>query len=455
MKFPEYFDLNRQIDGGKLSDIVNILMPPEAGDALPRITVSCPLDMTVGGLLSTVFGKYKTKMGKDLDTDGTGCYIFKVCGYMDYLLHRNFKICYYDHIVFCQRKKIKIELKLMKLGVADKMNIGPILGKTVEEEVAAENEKMKVKDDLWRRHRDLRKSQIARDPRHISMKDSKWPFRCLVRGVQGCPGEVLDVKSLYIEIGLYYNGTLIGQTETKKRLAPNAQRIDPLRTSHVPFSCEPTWPGVWLSSTKHQVSLLPPTTRVGFMLYGVEQGGKSIPLAGVSVTLVDFKNIVLTGEKEFMLWPHQKLQVKRNPELANPKCEKMPHLVDIATGVVGENPENDAGTLHVVFDSYFADAFAEVPCLDDFCSSSTTTNENIDEAKSTTKEDGRSLTPLTPPCFDATPTDAEKVRRRLFLPYFVAAVAVARHCLFFVAAATSLPPLYPPSTLPNKVFSHL
>jgi hypothetical protein len=88
------------------------------------------------------------------------------------------------------------------------------------------------------------------------------------------------------------------------------------------------------------------------MLYGVQPGGKTVPVAGVCVTLVDFQNIVLTGEKALRLWPHQKLQVARDPELANPKCERMPHLVNLASGVVGENPANEAGTLHVVFDSY-------------------------------------------------------------------------------------------------------
>jgi len=234
----------------------------------------------------------------DLDSNGTGRYIFKVCGYLDYLLHNDFKIGSFDHILHCQRKAMKIELELVKLSPADQMDLGPILGTTLEEEEREEEKKMEEHTDMWKTHRNERHRTIKKMPQQLWQRDSKWPFRCLVRGIQGCPGEELNVKSLYIEIGLYYNGTLIGPTESGSRAAsPNTQPIDALKTSHVPYSNEPTWPGAWLSSTKHEVSLLPPSTRVGFMLYGVQPGGKSVPVAGVCVTLVDFQNIVLTGEK--------------------------------------------------------------------------------------------------------------------------------------------------------------
>ena len=77
--------------------------------------VSCLLKQTVNDLLLTTFKKYKTMMSKDLDSNGTGRYVFKVCGYLDYLIHNDFKIGSFDHILFCQRKGMKIELELVKL----------------------------------------------------------------------------------------------------------------------------------------------------------------------------------------------------------------------------------------------------------------------------------------------------------------------------------------------------
>ncbi|GMI29478.1 hypothetical protein TrRE_jg5350, partial [Triparma retinervis] len=365
LKFPEYVDLMREIDQ-KQNIVINVIMPSDLGGTLPKLTVSCLLKQTVNDLLLTTFKKYKTMMSKDLDSNGTGRYIFKVCGYMDYLLHNDFKIGSFDHILQNQRKGMKIELELVRLSPADQMDLGPILGTTLEEEMRDEEKKMEEHSDLVAHHRNERHRTIKKMPQQLWQRHSKWPFRALVRGIQACPGEELNVKSLFVEIGLYYNGTFIGPTEGGPRAAaPNTQPVDPLKTSHVPYSNEPTWPGAWLSSTKHEVSLLPPSTRVGFMLYGVQPGGKTVPVAGVCVTLVDFQNIVLTGEKALRLWPHQKLQVARDPELANPKCERMPHLVNLASGVVGENPANEAGTLHVVFDSYSTPVFAEFPCLDD------------------------------------------------------------------------------------------
>ena len=58
-------------------------------------------------------------------------------------------------------------------------------------------------------------------------------------------------------------------------------------------------------------------------------------------------------------------QIAREPELANPKCERMPHILDPAMGVVGENHECDAGVIHVVFDSYSSPVFSVPKTLED------------------------------------------------------------------------------------------
>mmetsp|Transcript_28899 Transcript_28899/g.57767 ORF Transcript_28899/g.57767 Transcript_28899/m.57767 type:complete len:1105 (+) Transcript_28899:72-3386(+) len=363
LKFPEYVDLQRQIDD-KQTVSISILLPEAVGTTLPRLTLPVLLKSSVDDLLNATFKKFKTQMGKDLDKAGTGRYIFKVCGYMDYMIHGDFKMGYYDHILFCMRKRIKIELELVKLTPADQMDLGPVLGRTYEEELRSEETKMEAHEDEWKADRDIRKREIRKMKNVVMQDDIKWPFRCLVRGIVDCPGEELNVKSLRLEIGLYYGGGLIGPTSSGKGAAPNTQPVEALQTAYVPFSSEPSWPGVWLSSTQHEVALLPPATRVGFMLYGTADH-KEIPLAGVAVTLVDFQNMVLTGEKALKLWPHKALQIARDPDLANPKCERLPHLVNLAAGVVGENEDVDAGILHVVFDSYATPVYANFPVLDE------------------------------------------------------------------------------------------
>ncbi|GMH75300.1 hypothetical protein TrVE_jg7505 [Triparma verrucosa] len=363
LKFPEYVQMKRVIDE-KQSAVVEVQLP-QAHTDINKISLSVLLGSTVGDLLNTVFDKFKKKTGKELDKGGTGRYVFKVCGYLDYMLHSDFKVGFFDHILFCLRKRIKIELELVKLSPADQMDLGPTLGMSVEEELRIEEEKLEVHTDQWKKDRDTRKREIRKMDNVIMQDAIKWPFRCLVRGVVDCPGEEMGAKSLRLEIGLYYGGELIGPTAGgRQNLAPNTQPMETLKTPFVPYSTEPSWPGLWLSSTKHEVALLPPSTRVGFMLYGtVDQ--KEVPLAGVCITLVDYNNLVLTGEKALKLWPHQKLQVARDPELANPKCERMPHLVNLASGVVGENEECDAGVLHVVFDSYATPVYANFPVLDE------------------------------------------------------------------------------------------
>ena len=143
---------------------------------------------------------------------------------MDYLLHNDFKIGSFDHILQNQRKGMKIELELVRLSPADQMDLGPILGTTLEEEMRDEEKKMEEHSDLVAHHRNERHRTIKKMPQQLWQRHSKWPFRALVRGIQACPGEELNVKSLFVEIGLYYNGTFIGPTEGGPRAAaPNTQ----------------------------------------------------------------------------------------------------------------------------------------------------------------------------------------------------------------------------------------
>ena len=74
------------------------------------------------------------------------------------------------------------------------MDLGSILGRTLEEEVRDEEKKMEEHSDLWTHHRNERHRTIKKMPQQLWQRHSKWPFRCLVRGIQACPGEVRTGK---------------------------------------------------------------------------------------------------------------------------------------------------------------------------------------------------------------------------------------------------------------------
>ena len=355
-KYPEYVDLFLPVEKGE-REIISILLPKNLSSAMSKIVLRVFLTDTIGEVLNQTFEYFRKRNGGNtIDEGGTGRYVLKVCGFLDYMLHHDYKLGVHNYILECLRKKSKIELELVKLSPADQMDLGPILSQNMEDELEVERAKLLEHDDGWHSDKEERKKELKRMHRSkkcIFKGDIKWPFRVLVRGIEDCPGEELKLKSVFLEIGLYYCGALLGPTEGGNKSNPNSQDVPAMKTGSVGMCTTPCFPGTWLSSTKHEVAVLPNGTRVGFMLYGEQEVTHEIvPVAGVSLNLVDYKNTLLSGKMALKMWPQEKLQIARKPELAHPKCEELPHLVNVATGVVGENPANDGGTLHVVFDSY-------------------------------------------------------------------------------------------------------
>ena len=239
---------------------------------------------------------------------------------LDYMLHHDYQLGVHDHILECCRKKTKIELELVRLSPADQMDLGPILSMNTSDELDVEIKKLQETDDCWNEDNLSRKSELKHlhtNKECIFKGDVKWPFRVLVRGIEDCPGEEQKLKSVFLEIGLYYCGQPLGPTESGNKGTPNSQNLPPMRSTTVPFGSNPSFPGTWLSSTRHEMAVLPPTTRVGFLLFGeVEITHEIVPVAGVSLTLVDYNNALLTGKMALKMWPHEKLQIARKPEVS-------------------------------------------------------------------------------------------------------------------------------------------
>jgi hypothetical protein len=190
--------------------------------------------------------------------------------------------------------------------------------------------------------------------------------QCIVRGIENCPTEI-PVEQVFVEMQLIYNGEPLPSAgnnlslQMQAMLSPGskAKPTDAYCTAAAPFSSEPRFPTKALS-TNIDVSALPPTTRVTFMVYGLNSSHQRVPLAGVAITLVDYNRTLVAGKRLLKLWPHQNVQLARDPTLG-PKGESLPHFLNLANGVVGENPEENGGILHVVFDSYPLPVRAVVP----------------------------------------------------------------------------------------------
>ena len=183
---------------------------------------------------------------------------------------------------------------------------------------------------------------------HISKGSINWPFRVLVQGVSSCPTAIRS-DSLKIELNLYFNGEPILQS--------------PRSTNSVPFSSNPRFPQFWID-TQLEIASLPPTTRIAFTLVGESiQSVTKTEIAGVSITLVDYKRQVVNGEMILNMYPHKNLQIKLEPEKF--KHEGTPELLNLSSGIPGGNSICNAGTLHLIFDSYSVPVLAEFPTLNE------------------------------------------------------------------------------------------
>lgn len=202
-----------------------------------------------------------------------------------------------------------------------------------------------------------------------------WPFRVLVQGVSNCPQEIA-CDYLQVELNLYFNGESLIPTNSSNVAKAGSQNVKSsgavsesgLSTTAVPFSADPRFPHKWLD-TKLEVAALPATTRVAFSLVGVTKGVSGSQdtrqvIAGASVTLIDYCRRMVSGEMILNMFPHQSLQVARDP-LKFSKGEAGPELLNLACGVPGGNGESNAGSLHILFEAYSVPVIGEMITLDE------------------------------------------------------------------------------------------
>lgn len=238
------------------------------------------------------------------------------------------------------------------------MDIGPILQRGEEEY----RKVVTTSGDDWTKDEVVlaaENSKASPDSQLTNILKSTiiWPFRVLVQGVSNCPQE-LPCDFIQVEVNLFFNGESLLVSSSEGALC----------STPVPFSADPRFPHKWLD-TKLEVAALPATTRVAFSLVGVTKGvsGSSDVrqvIAGASVTLIDYCRRMVTGEMILHMFPHQSLQVARDP-LKFSKGEAGPELLNLACGVSGSNGESSAGSLHILFESYSVPVIGEMITLDE------------------------------------------------------------------------------------------
>ena len=259
---------------------------------------------------------------------------------------------------------------------AEIMDVGPILQKGVEDY----QKPTAVNSDDWTNDEVIlaaENSKASHDSQLTNILKSNiiWPFRVLVQGVSNCPQEIA-CDFLQVDVNLYFNGESLLPTNTSGASSPRpasqgAKSLETdgsLSTTSVPFSTDPRFPHKWLD-TKLEVAALPSTTRVAFSLVGVTQGVSGSQdvrqiLAGASVTLIDYCRHMVSGEMILNMFPHQSLQVARDP-LKFAKGEAGPELLNLACGVPGGNGESNAGCLHIFFEAYSVPVIGEMITLDE------------------------------------------------------------------------------------------
>ena len=101
-------------------------------------------------------------------------------GFVEYLLHADFKLFHYDNIHAAARKHEVVRLNLIRLSDADLMDLGPVLATSLEEAQDAERQKSAPNGDDWgvQELGPANSSGISWTPmQYIPVHDIQWPFR--------------------------------------------------------------------------------------------------------------------------------------------------------------------------------------------------------------------------------------------------------------------------------------
>jgi hypothetical protein len=355
LNYPEYVNMATKISESAVIT-VSLRLPKglsedSAGDMISSITTKQALSDSVGKMMESLFKKFQVRNGRPLDSSMDG-YVFKLIGFQEYMLHQDFLLGYYDCAVNAFRTRQKLDLLLVKLMPAELMDVGPIMARGVQDYIDSEKASHSPNGDEWTKDEMALVTQdnISTDDHFLTniFKSSiNWPLRVLIQGISHCPRAVI-CDFLQVEVNVYFNDESLLST--------------PCATQLVPFSANPRFPQMWID-TKLEVATLPPTARIAFTLVGSMRvvpgqvpSAKTV-IAGVCITLVDYRRHLVTGEKILNMFPHQNLQVAMDP--VKFKHEAIPDVLNLACCVPGENGDCTAGALHVVFDSYSVPVIAE------------------------------------------------------------------------------------------------
>lgn len=339
IRWAEYTDICAQPPEHTVHLVIRL--PRDIAQRSSADTVEFDLKLTdpVSTLLTTTFEKYFEDNMALLD-QSRDRFAFKLQGYAEYVLHAEFMLGHHESIMSAALRGNPVMLCLIRLSDADMMDLGSILGTSLEDAMAQERRKIAPDGDDWD-HPEL-------PGPYIQLDDIKWPFRVLVHGVQGCPQE-MPGSALYVEINLYNNG---------QRLTSQPQT-----TVSVPFSSNPRWPCQWLNF-RLEVVELPLSSRITFELKRRRSDGehaKKETIAGAALSIVDFRGCLVSGKLHVNLWPHEDLQLARDPKLG--KGEDLPRKLNLTTTSTAEDPTGTSGVLTIEFDSYSMPVFASQTTL--------------------------------------------------------------------------------------------
>jgi phosphatidylinositol-4,5-bisphosphate 3-kinase catalytic subunit alpha/beta/delta len=243
---------------------------------------------------------------------------------------------------------------VVKLPPAELMDVGPIASTTQADVLSYSQASHAPSGDDWSEDENTIYAQasaatVDSHDNFISKESINWPFRVLIQGISNCP-TAIPCESVFVEVDLVLNGESLLQ--------------QPCATRAVPFSENPRFPQFWID-TRIEIAALPPTSRITFTLIGTRSNqapARSI-LAGVSITLVDYRRHVVTGDMILNMFPHESLQEAIDPVKFS--HESKPEVLNVRCCVPGGNSICNAGTLHLVFDSYSVPVVAEMVTLND------------------------------------------------------------------------------------------
>ena len=168
------------------------------------------------------------------------------------------------------------------------MDIGQLLGASVEDEFIREREKSKQILDIYTTNKATTIAEDSirwQDIEYIPLAEVKWPLRALIEVVSHCPQE-LSCNTVTIEATLMNNGVPLSDPACTKSLAP-----------------EPTLRLLeeWTMLSPVSISNLPVSTRIRFLLTGRKKDGSRLVLSGAAIPLLNYKRELIQGKQTIRL----------------------------------------------------------------------------------------------------------------------------------------------------------